>query len=144
MTKFNEWKPNIVTDHHEMGVNSTFFMPGIPSRNNPLIPQNTINGELTFPFTIRNHFTTAYSTVLAAQDLRHELLDHQRTFYKNALKTASSDPVKAYIWNAGKDDSKAQHFIDMITRNQINVYKIKTEQRINGKSFSSSNSYVVP
>ncbi len=33
------WKPNIVTDHHEMGSNSTFFFqPGIPSRNNPLTP----------------------------------------------------------------------------------------------------------
>lgn len=41
-----EWKPNIVTDHHEMGSNSTFFFqPGVPSRNNPLTPQK--NYELT-------------------------------------------------------------------------------------------------
>ena len=34
---FHEWKPNVLTDHHEMGTNSTFFFqPGIPSRNNPL------------------------------------------------------------------------------------------------------------
>lgn len=34
-----EWTPNIVTDHHEMGSNSTFFFqPGVPSRNNPLTP----------------------------------------------------------------------------------------------------------
>ena len=38
--KMHEWKPNIVTDHHEMGVNSTFFFqPGVPSRNNPLTPE---------------------------------------------------------------------------------------------------------
>lgn len=38
---FYEWLPNIVTDHHEMGANSTFFFqPGVPSRNNPLTPQN--------------------------------------------------------------------------------------------------------
>ncbi len=38
--KFHEWKPNWVTDHHEMGTNSTFFFqPGIPSRNNPLPPE---------------------------------------------------------------------------------------------------------
>lgn len=41
-----EWLPNIVTDHHEMGSNSTFFFqPGVPSRNNPLTPQG--NYELT-------------------------------------------------------------------------------------------------
>ena len=44
--KFHEWKPNILTDHHEMGGHSTFFFqPGIQSRINPLIPQK--NQELT-------------------------------------------------------------------------------------------------
>lgn len=44
MQKYHEWKPNIITDHHEMGTNSTFFFqPGIPSRNNPLTPENTFS-----------------------------------------------------------------------------------------------------
>lgn len=44
--KFHEWLPGIVTDHHEMGANSTFFFqPGIPSRNNPRVPEK--NYELT-------------------------------------------------------------------------------------------------
>jgi len=43
---YHNWKPNIQTDHHETGRNSTFFFqPGIPSRNNPLVPQKTY--ELT-------------------------------------------------------------------------------------------------
>lgn len=43
---FHQWKPNINTDHHEFGSNSTFFFqPGIPSRVNPLTPQRTT--ELT-------------------------------------------------------------------------------------------------
>jgi hypothetical protein len=46
VARFHEWKPNIVTDHHEMGANSTFFFqPGVPSRNNPLTPEK--NYELT-------------------------------------------------------------------------------------------------
>jgi hypothetical protein len=37
--EFHEWQPNIVTDHHESSPDfSFFFQPGIPSRNNPLIP----------------------------------------------------------------------------------------------------------
>ncbi len=43
---FHEWKPDILTDHHEMGSNSTFFFqPGIPSRTNPNTP--ALNQELT-------------------------------------------------------------------------------------------------
>ena len=42
---FHDWYPNILTDHHEMGTNSTFFFqPGIPSRTNPLTPNK--NQEL--------------------------------------------------------------------------------------------------
>lgn len=44
---FHKWKPNILTDHHEMGSNATFFfMPGIPSRTNPNTPQK--NQDLTW------------------------------------------------------------------------------------------------
>ncbi len=43
---FHKWKPNVLTDHHEMGSNNTFFFqPGIPSRTNPLTPQK--NQDLT-------------------------------------------------------------------------------------------------
>lgn len=43
---FHEWKPDILTDHHEMGSNSTFFFqPGVPERTNPLTPQ--LNQDLT-------------------------------------------------------------------------------------------------
>ena len=36
---FHEWKPNILTDHHEQGSNATFFFqPGVPSRVNNLTP----------------------------------------------------------------------------------------------------------
>jgi hypothetical protein len=43
---FQAWKPNILTDHHEMGTNGTyFFQPGVPSRVNPSTPKR--NQELT-------------------------------------------------------------------------------------------------
>jgi hypothetical protein len=41
-----EWHPNVLTDHHEMGSNSTFFFqPGVPSRVNPVTPAR--NQQLT-------------------------------------------------------------------------------------------------
>jgi hypothetical protein len=46
LKRFHDWKPNILTDHHEMGTNSTFFFqPGVPQRTNPITPQK--NQELT-------------------------------------------------------------------------------------------------
>lgn len=43
---FHSWYPNILTDHHEMGTNSSFFFqPGIASRTHPLTPQK--NQDLT-------------------------------------------------------------------------------------------------
>ncbi len=40
---FQRWMPNILTDHHEMGTNGTFFFqPGIPTQINPFVPaENT-------------------------------------------------------------------------------------------------------
>ncbi|TVQ04500.1 MAG: zinc carboxypeptidase [Balneolaceae bacterium] len=44
--KFHKWRPNVLTDHHEMGTNATyFFQPGIPERTHPLTPQ--LNQDLT-------------------------------------------------------------------------------------------------
>lgn len=43
---YHEWKPTVLTDHHEMGSNGTFFFqPGVLSRNNPLTPMK--NYDLT-------------------------------------------------------------------------------------------------
>jgi hypothetical protein len=44
--RFQAWKPNLLTDHHEMGTSSTFFFqPGVPSRQNPRTPARNL--ELT-------------------------------------------------------------------------------------------------
>ncbi|HCC71540.1 MAG TPA: hypothetical protein DEQ09_10380 [Bacteroidales bacterium] len=41
---FHRWRPNINTDHHEMGASSTFFFqPGIKTRENPFISDETYN-----------------------------------------------------------------------------------------------------
>ena len=46
LAHYHQWRPHVLTDHHEMGPNSTyFFQPGVPERNNPLTPER--NYELT-------------------------------------------------------------------------------------------------
>ncbi|CAB0150660.1 hypothetical protein PSI9734_01103 [Pseudidiomarina piscicola] len=43
IVNFQKWKPNVLTDFHEMGTDSTFFFqPGIPSRRNPNTPEENV------------------------------------------------------------------------------------------------------
>ncbi|HNR07187.1 MAG TPA: M14 family zinc carboxypeptidase [Saprospiraceae bacterium] len=200
---YHQWKPNILTDHHEMGSNATFFfMPGEPTRVNPNTPklnqeltreigryhseslnsigslyytregyddyyygkgstypdangavgilfeqassrghaQSTANGVLTFPFTIRNQVRAAFSTYKAAVEMHDKLLAYQRDFYKNALEDAAKDPVKGYVFSAGRDRSRMNHFIDILLANQIKVHALKRSF----KSFKPEEAYVVP
>lgn len=207
MEKFHEWKPNILTDHHEMGTNSTFFFqPGIPTRVHPLTParnqeltqeignfhaetldeiaslyysresyddyyygkgsafpdinggigilfeqassrghaQESDNGILTFPFTIRNQVRTALSTQKAAVNLRIPLLEHQRTFYESASDKAKDDPVKAYVFSSGNDITKSNRFIDIMLTHQIKIHKLNGNVTADNITFDKKDSYIVP
>ncbi len=204
--KFQEWRPNVLTDHHEQGTNATFFfMPGVPSRVHPLTPdknqeltrkmgeyhakaldqigslyftqegyddfyygkgstfpdvqgsigilfeqassrghaQESVNGVLKFPFTIRNQFVTMLSSLKAINEIREDLLNYHRDFYKNAMSDAAKDPVKAYIVGS-TDKARVAMFAELAIRQKIDVYKLPASQTINGKTFDVSSSYVLP
>jgi len=204
---FQKWKPNVLTDHHEMGTNASFFFqPGVPSRIHPLTPeknleltkrigefhakaldeigsfyytqegyddfyygkgstfpdvqgaigilfeqassrghaQESINGILRFPFTVRNQFTTALSTLKAVNAMREDLLNYQRQFFKDAVAEASKDAVRAYVFGSAKDPVRALHLAEIITRQNINVFRPSSAQTINGKTYEPASSYVVP
>ncbi|WP_031425383.1 M14 family metallopeptidase [Flavimarina sp. Hel_I_48] len=201
---FHSWYPNILTDHHEMGSNSSFFFqPGIQSRTNPLTPilnqeltkeignyhaaafdklgslyyteedyddfyygkgstfpdvngsigilfeqassrghaQETDNGILTFPFTIRNQFTAFLSTLEAAKNMRVKLLDYQRNFFSNARKEAGNN---AYAFGSANDPARAYHLAEILKRQHIDVYESETDFEEEDTQFEKGSSYVVP
>ncbi|HMI79701.1 MAG TPA: M14 metallopeptidase family protein, partial [Ferruginibacter sp.] len=203
---FHQWKPNILTDHHEQGSNATFFFqPGVPSRVNPLTPdknqeltaklgkfhaayldrigslyftkesyddfyygkgstypdingaigilfeqassrghlQQTSNGLLSFPFTIKNQFVTALSTLEGAKVLRKEFLQWQRDFYKDALKESAAYSTKAWVFGSF-DFAKNQIFLQTLLRHQINAYQLGEELELDGKEYRKKSSYIVP
>ena len=204
IASFHKWLPNILTDHHEMGSNSSFFFqPGIPSRTNPLTPQmnqdltkeiatyhakaldkigslyyseesfddfyygkgstfpdingsigilfeqassrghaqETVNGVLTFPFTIRNQFTAALSTLEAARKMRVKILQYQQDFYK---ESRSSGVDKAIVFGDEKDAATSYHLAEVLKRHQIKIHEVKEDFTENGKTFKKGYSYVVP
>ena len=204
---FTDWLPNVLTDHHEMGTNSTFFFqPGIPSRVNPLTPkrnqtltmaigkyheealnaigslyyseedyddfyygkgstypdvnggigilfeqassrghaQESDNGLLTFPFTIRNQFVTALSTLKAAHELKKDLLDYQRDFYNNAREEGAKNRDKALVFGNEKDAATAYRLSEVLIRHGIKVHGLNKNLRKDGKNFPQENSFIVP
>ncbi|OCK42927.1 zinc carboxypeptidase [Tenacibaculum soleae] len=204
IASFHKWLPNILTDHHEMGTNSTFFFqPGIPSRTNPLTPQmnqdltkeigtyharafdkigstyyseesfddfyygkgstfpdingsigilfeqgssrghaqESENGVLTFPFTIRNQFTATLSTLEAAKNMRVKILKYQQDFYKRSRSLSEN---KAIVFGDEKDGVKAYHLAKVLKKHQIKIHQLKADFTSKGKNFKKGYSYVVP
>ncbi|MBL7851161.1 MAG: zinc carboxypeptidase [Cyclobacteriaceae bacterium] len=105
--------------------------------------QESVNGILTFPFTIRNHFVTMLSSLKAVNELREDLLNYQRDFYKSALAEAAKDPVKGYLFTS-RDRSRTYHLLDILLRHQVDVYAAAGTSTINGKAYPAESSYVVP
>lgn len=203
---YQQWRPNILTDHHEMGSDASFFFqPGEPSRVNPLTPvknqeltqaianyhakyldkigslyytkegyddfyygkgstypdaqgcvgilfeqassrghaQQTINGVLTFPFTIRNQFTTTLSTLAAARAMRTDLNRYQRDFYLQMAKDAQASPVKGWVFGTDGDEARTGIFVDMLKRHKIEVNQLQQDVTIGKQTFKKGSSYVV-
>ena len=202
---FTKWLPNILTDHHEMGTNSSFFFqPGVPERKNPLISdlnqaltkeigtyhedalnkigslyyseesyddfffgkastypdangsigilfeqgssrghiQESTNGILTFPFTIRNQLTAAFSTLKAAKNMRVKLLDYMKDFYDKQIDSASK--YESIIFGKEKDKSTVYHLAEVLNSHKIKFNTISQDVEINGTKYSKDNSFIVP
>ena len=106
--------------------------------------QESINGIVTFPFTIRNQFTTSLSSLEAGKNLRKELLNYQKEFYQSAIQTANSSPIKGYVFGDKNDKAKTYHFLEMVERHQIEIYELKGKLTIDNQEFESGSAYVIP
>lgn len=85
--------------------------------------QQTANGLLSFPFTIRNQFVTTLSTLQGAKELRKEFLNFQRDFYKQSTQPEPGG-VSAYIFGDKNDAARTRIFADMLLRHQIVVNEL--------------------
>ncbi|MBL0272108.1 MAG: zinc carboxypeptidase [Chitinophagaceae bacterium] len=106
--------------------------------------QQTANGLLSFPFTIRNQFTTTLSTLEGAQILRKEFLQWQRDFFKNSFSEAEADTVKAYVFAGDVIPEQTNLFFTMLLRHQIQVYALAKDITIGGYSYIKDVNFIVP
>ena len=203
---YTEWLPNIMTDFHEMGTNSTyFFQPGVPQRKNPLISdlnqdltkeiatyheealneigslyyseesfddfyfgkgstypdanggigilfeqgssrghiQESVNGILTFPFTIKNQLVTSFSTLKAAKNMRIKLLNYMKDFFDDQVDL-NAKRTKNIVFGKLKDESTVFHLADILKSHKIRFNNISKDIVINGRKYLKDNSYIVP
>ena len=103
--------------------------------------QETSNGLLSFPSTIRNQFVTALSTLEGAKALRKEFLEHQGDFYRQASNRASAYAVKGYVFGDKNDWSKTNHFAEMLKRQQIEINYLPSDWK--DGDFDRSAAYMV-
>lgn len=104
--------------------------------------QETANGLLTFPATIKNQFITMLSTLEGGKALRKEFLDYQRSFFKEVMANNASSAV--YIYGDKNDPAKNQLFNEMMLRHGINIYRAGKDVQAGGLNFSKEGSFVVP
>ena len=106
--------------------------------------QETANGLLSFPFTIKNQFITTLSTLAGAKALRKEFLQWQRDFYKTAVSEAASSSVKAFLLGGHGDPAKQNIFLEMLRRHQIQLYKLNKDVQQDGQSFYKDKDIIIP
>ncbi|NNL08037.1 MAG: zinc carboxypeptidase [Croceitalea sp.] len=193
---YHGWYPNVVTDFHEMGSQSSYFFEPMKTNGSldPIMPkenyvdlnnlfgeyfakaldsigsfyftkevfdgtypgygssypdlqgglgllfeqassrghkQKTTFGEITFPFTIRNQYTSSITTVKAAVENKAILRKYQQDFFKSALTNAGQSKIKGYTFKDDFDQNRVKAFIDKLLLHRINVYR-------------SGNEFVVP
>lgn len=207
IANFQKWKPNVLTDYHEMGTNSTyFFQPGIPSRKNPLTPdenvrlteilaaehadslndigslyyteesfddfyygkgstypdiqgavgilfeqassrghlQGSVNGDVAFPFTIRNQFVASLSTIYGAHKNKSRFIQFQESAYDNAMQAAKDANFDGYLLGDASDPSRVEGLLAIFKQHGIKAYRIEKDVKQNGTQFKAGSSYFVP
>ena len=100
--------------------------------------QSTLNGTLTFPFSISNQFRASLSSVKATADLKDELLDYQRNFY--AKKTRSRGH---YLASAEGDSTRLQEFVRILKGHQIEVETLANDVTAEGQLFKAGQAIAI-
>ncbi|AHY60421.1 M14 family zinc carboxypeptidase [Stenotrophomonas rhizophila] len=106
--------------------------------------QESVNGLLTFPFTIRNQVATGLGTIRGAVTERDGLLKLQKEFFQSALKQAGQQPVKAFVFGDAHDPGLTARLLDLLLQHQITVEALGTAVTVEGQRFEPGSAYVVP
>lgn len=108
------------------------------------IEQETPNGLITFPFSIRNQFVGALSVLRTSAANKNDLVQMRRDFFRSALDGARKSPVKGYVFGEASDVTRTNALAEVLLRHRVEVYQLPETQTLNGKTFERGRAFVVP
>ncbi|MGK0459119.1 MAG: hypothetical protein ACJAVE_002106 [Polaribacter sp.] len=85
--------------------------------------QDTDYGKITFPFTIRNQFTSTFATIKAAVENKGYLRKYQQEFFKSSLTKKAKSGFSGYEFQEKYDQNRKKAFIAQLLTHKIKVYK---------------------
>ena len=106
--------------------------------------QDTEHGRLTFPFTIRNQFTTSLSTLRSAAALRADFITYQHTFFREALAEAATAKTQAHLVTCPTDPSRLAAFRDLLRLHQIQSHTPAADVTHEGRTHTAGHCLVIP
>jgi len=105
--------------------------------------QESANGLLTFPFTVRNQVATGLGTVRGAVAEREGLFALQKSFFQSALKQAAQQPVRSFVFGDAHDPGLTRRLLQLLLRHRIEVHALAQPATVEGKRFEPGSAYVV-
>ena len=105
--------------------------------------QESVNGLLTFPFTIRNQVATGLGTVRGAVAEREGLFDLQKRFFQSALEQAGQQPWKSFVFGDAHDPALTRQLLELLLLHRIEVHALSTPVTLDGRRFEPGHAYVV-
>ena len=85
--------------------------------------QDTKYGKITFPFTIKNQYTSSIATIKAAVENKSVLRKYQQDFFKTAISNKAKSGFNGYEFGDTYDKNRTKIFVDYLLRHKIKVYK---------------------
>ncbi|UZP73502.1 peptidase [Candidatus Paraluminiphilus aquimaris] len=101
--------------------------------------QSTLNGELTFPFSISNQFRASLSSLKATAELKDDLLDYQRNFYAKQKRSRGH-----YLASTEGDSTRLQEFVRILKGHQIEVETLANDVTAEGQVFKAGQAIAIP
>ncbi len=104
--------------------------------------QESDNGLITLPFTIRNQLVTTIATVDAAHGNKTALFDLQYDFFTKP--SPGVDKSRSYIIGDKYDTYRLYEFLDLLLAHRLEVYENKNDIVIDSITYYGGKSYIIP
>ncbi len=107
-----------------------------------LVARQYDGNDLTFAYTIRNHFITSLSTAETTVANRQKLLNDFYDYRTSAIEEGKTGDVRSYILPAQADQAAANKLVGLLVQQGVEVGRASSSFEACGKSYESG-SYVI-